>query len=87
MGSFTEADVRSVVEISGCTEAHAREALKKTTSLESAVNWVFNNPPPSANVGSGDDDVARAIQASIESAAKGKFALYSINLIKSAYNH
>ena len=71
-------DVKSVMEITQCSKQLAEEAVKNTTSVDNAVNYVFTKgeQPAAQVVPSGDDELNRAIAASMETAKAGTSTPY-----------
>lgn len=70
MAKFNESDVDQVTSITGCTPAQARDALTKTSDVQSAINYYLNQAHEGAQ--SKDDELNRAIAASLQANQSSK---------------
>lgn len=67
----TNADIQQVMTIADCPRQRAIEALTNTSSLEAAVNYIFNNESSAAAPSGGDADLQRVIHESMKTATAG----------------
>ena len=70
-----EEDVQQVMAVADWSRDRALKALKSTSTVEAAINYIFNTGSEvvSAAPSGGDADLQRVIQESIQTATSGNF--------------